>query len=261
MRVYGEAYFFINGWMNFLSLLLAARLARLRFQTGRAVAASLAGAGYALLAWARGGAWRGVLALAASALLLSGLAFGGRALKAWPLVMAAGLLLSGCADLLMKKGVAAAAVMALCGLAAMVVCAALERGLARDRGKLRLRVTLHGKSALLPALRDSGNLLRDGVSGLPVIVVPERALRPLLPSGVKTNDLSTLPLGWYLVRVQTAGGSRALMCFHPEEAILLSGTRQWRVEAAVALSDFPEARALLPDVLFQQEEETSYASL
>lgn len=261
MRVYGEEYFLINGWMNFLSLLLAARLARIRFQAGRAVAASLAGAGYALLAWMGSPAWRGVPALMASALLLSGLAFGGRALRAWPLVITAGLLLSGCAGLLMKKGAATVAVMALCGIAAVAVCAALEHGLAREKGALRLRVTLRGKSTLLPALRDSGNLLRDGVSGLPVIVAPERALRPLLPPDVRTNDLSTLPPGWYLVRAKTAGGSRTLMCFHPEELALLSGGRQWRVEAAVALSDFPEARALLPDALFKQEEETSYASL
>lgn len=48
MRVNGEIFFLINGWMNYLFLLLAARLGRVRLRRGRL--SSVLGSGYALAA-------------------------------------------------------------------------------------------------------------------------------------------------------------------------------------------------------------------
>ena len=49
MRVNGEIFFLINGWMNYLSLLLAARLGRVRLRRG--LLSSVLGSGYTLAAW------------------------------------------------------------------------------------------------------------------------------------------------------------------------------------------------------------------
>ena len=114
-------------------------------------------------------------------------------------------------------------------------------------------MTVNRQSVQVPALRDSGNLLRDGATGLPVIVAPEALLRPLLPAGVRSADLSTLPPGWHLTRARTAAGSACLMCFFPDNLTLSQGRRSHRVQAAVALSDFSSPRALLPEAIFSQE--------
>ena len=40
MRVYGEAFFLMNGWMDYLCLMLTASLGRRRFRPGRALLAA-----------------------------------------------------------------------------------------------------------------------------------------------------------------------------------------------------------------------------
>lgn len=45
----------------------------------------------------------------------------------------------------------------------------------------RVEVRWRGRSVCLSALVDSGNLLRDGITGLPVVVCSQQALSPLLP--------------------------------------------------------------------------------
>ena len=53
-----------------------------------------------------------------------------------------------------------------------------------QREVVPVMVTIGGKSAALTALADNGCTLADPVSGLPVLIVPVRRLRPLLPDTV-----------------------------------------------------------------------------
>lgn len=253
MRVYGEAFFLMNGWMDYLCLMLTASLGRRRFRPGRALLAAGLGAGYALIAW-MGGAWlRCVPALAAAALGMTSIAFGRGGLRLWPLTGAAGLFLSGTADCLIQARIGPLPGMLMCGGSALGIAFLLRSGTARGQGEFRLQVILADRSVWLPALRDSGNLLRDGPGGLPVIVAPAALLGPLLPSGLRCADLSTLPPGWRLALIHTAAGSRCLMCFRPDGLILARGKCTWPVRAAVAVSDFASSRAMLPDAIFAQE--------
>ena len=88
----------------------------------------------------------------------------------------------------------------------------------------------------LDGLVDSGNLLRDPVTALPVVVAPYAALRAHLPEGLRCDDLSTLPRGFRLLSVRTAGGRAMLMCFRPRALYVRQG-RVWRAaEAVVAVS-------------------------
>lgn len=246
MRVGGEAFFLLNGWMNFLSLFLAARLARTAFRPRRCLAAALLGALYAMLAWQRSALWRALPALVLSATVMAAAAFGRDALRALAPLFAGGLLLSGTVDFL-RRLLPAPWTLLLCGAAALGLDALLRQS-ARG-GACSLCVETKRGHVWLSALVDSGNLLRDGVSGLPVIVAPYQALRRVLPPGMNPNDLGTLPRGYYLVRARTAAGERTLMTFHPARLLLRQSGKTRRVDAAVAVSDFRGNMALVPEAL------------
>lgn len=254
MRVNGELYFWINGWMDFLCLALAACLARRRLRPGRMALAAALGAVYALAAWLLDAWARGLAALTLSALLMTLTAFGKDGFRLWPLTAAAGMFYAGTAGFLLDRGVSPAAVLLLGGGFTLGIAVLLRGAAVRGRGDFRLRLTLNSQTVTLPAFRDSGNLLRDGVTGLPVIVASETIIRPLLPPEVRSGDLSTLPKGWRLTRVQTAAGTRCLMCFQPDRACLIQGKVLRPIHAAVAISDSTGSRALLPEAIFMQEE-------
>ena len=260
MRVYGEAFLLINGWMDFLCLLLAARLGRSRFHTGKALISAALGAVYGVLAWMPEKPYlHSVPMLLTIDLLMCWITFGKRCPRLFPLALASGWLLSGLSNYVMEKNGPPGAV-TLIDSGAVLAVLLLTRRIGDHGGYFRLRMTYQGKSEEIPALRDTGNQLSDAVSGLPVIVLPERLALNYLPQGTNLKDLSTLPPGWRLLRVKTAVGCKALMCFTPDQIILRQGTRAYYAEAVIAVSDFAESRALLPDSLFcEQREEMCHA--
>ena len=255
MRVYGEAFFFINGWMDFLCLLLAARLGRSSFHAGKALISAALGGVYGVLAWMPGThLLRTVPVLLPVCLLMCWVAFGKRSLRLFPLVLAAGWLLSGLSNYVMEKGATSWAVI-LIDSGAVLAVLLLTRQIRSGVGWYRLQIMYRGQTAEMPALRDTGNLLSDAVTCLPVIVLPEKLARAFLPSEIHLKDLSTLPPGWRILRVKTAAGSKALMCFTPDQIILRQGTHTDYAEAVIAVSDFQEKCALLPDGLFSEQRE------
>ncbi len=256
MRVYGETFIFINWWMDFLCLLLAARLSRCRFSTVKAMVSAGFGALYGMAAWAAGKpVLRCVPILLLVCLGMAFIAFGRRGPRLFPTVTAAGWLLSGLSDFVLKHGASPASVIWIDGGAALCVLLVKNRICIPYGGRCFLRIEYEGRTALLPALRDTGNLLTDHASGLPVIVVSQTLARIFLPAGTQINDLSTLPPGWRLIRVKTAAGGRTLMCFYPDRTIIRHGKHAWPTEAMIAVSDFEESRALLPDSLFSEQRE------
>ena len=256
MRVYGEAFLFINWWMDFWCLLLAARLGRCRFDVGKALISAGFGGVYGVIAWAAGKpALRSAPALLLACLGMAFIAFGRRAPRLSPIVFAAGCLLSGLSEFVMKQGASPASVIWIGGGAALCVFFLTRRIGSAETGRYGLRIIYQRKTTVLPALRDTGNLLTDGVSSLPVIVLPQTLAKPFLPPGTRVNDLSTLPSGFRLVRAKTAAGSRTLMCFSPDQIVIREGKRAWHTDAVIAVSDFEESRALLPDSLFSEPRE------
>ena len=259
MQVNGEWFFLINGWINFLSLLLTARLSGRPFRWGRSAAAAALGAAYALAAY---GLWpflRGLPWAAAAALGMALLAFGRRGAALFPFTLAAEMFFSGLCQVLRGRGVPSGWALLCCGGAAAGLIRLLSAARIRPARRLRLKVWLKGKSALLPALRDSGNLLRDPLSSLPVIVVPAQRLSALLPPGTDPESLTFLPFGFRLLRVRTAAGSKPFLCFHPDRIEILSGGRRFAADALIALSPEAFSRALIPAAFFQ--EVTGHASL
>ena len=254
MRANGEVFFFMNGWMNFLSLALCARLARVRLRWGRGLAAALLGGGYALIAW---GCWpvlRRMPALLLCSAGMAALAFGRRGWRLGAFVWAAGLMLSGLSRLLNRYGMPPGGQILACG-GAVLLLGRLLAGKGRQwAGRGVVRIQWRGREAALPALVDSGNLLRDGLTGLPVIVAPGAALGGLLPPEVNPGDTASLQSGLRLIRVRTAAGEKTLMCFHPDGVELRLGrARRW-TDAVVALSGAALPRALVPTALLDEKE-------
>ncbi len=103
----------------------------------------------------------------------------------------------------------------------------------------------HGAHRLtLTGLIDSGNLLRDPVTALPVIVISRRAAMRLIP--LPENGKVTYP--FRLITVRTISGTGMMTVFHPD-SVCLRTERGWqRVETLLGVS--PEGydgfQALVP---------------
>ncbi len=84
----------------------------------------------------------------------------------------------------------------------------------------------------LTALIDSGNLLRDALTGLPVIVISRRAAMQLgqLPQG------STLPQGMRLMPVRTVNGDSLMALFRPDTVSLRDGNGWCGAECLIGIS-------------------------
>ena len=108
----------------------------------------------------------------------------------------------------------------------------------------------HGPHHLtLTALIDSGNLLRDGVTGLPVIVISRRAAQRL----VQLPEQGSLAYPFRLLTVRTVNGEGMMTVFHPDSVCLLLPGGWVRVDTLLGVS--PEGydgfQALVPASLMQ----------
>lgn len=76
---------------------------------------------------------------------------------------------------------------------------------------------LRGRSVSFRALIDTGNRLREPISGLPVLIAEENLLHNLLPSlGEKTFPGRNISFG-------ALGGSGTIRCFHPDLVLIRRG--------------------------------------
>ena len=110
--------------------------------------------------------------------------------------------------------------------------------------KARVLIAFRGKQGVFEALMDSGNGLRDYLSGRPVIVLPEEEGRRRL--GLESAALRPIVAG-------TAGGQQMMWCFVPERTVVIVSGRRRRAQAAVALSPglTDDAPALVPPGLVE----------
>lgn len=162
--------------------------------------------------------------------------------------LCATLLTGGAATALVGAGMRAAIALLL-AIALSWLCYLLTTLLpsaAREVRQVELRV---GENAvLLPAMLDSGNLLRDPITGLPVLVAPHRAALTLFPDVPDLTELRALPLGFRLLSVRTAAGASLLPMFKPDRCRLyVNGNAcEARLLVAVAGRDYQGIQALVP---------------
>lgn len=175
------------------------------------------------------------------------------------------LLRAGAAGLVAVPAVPASSPLVLAGAALLLVGGRLVLGSAvawrRARaGVVPVRVEIGGESVQMQALVDTGNRLRDPLSGAPVVVADRRALGPLLPpellEGPPADPVelaAALPPPWAgraaLIPFRSVGVPDGVLLALRPDRILVQGRP---LDALVALAPHPvdpagRYHALVPD--------------
>lgn len=250
MEVQGEMYFLFMMHMHFLCFLTARRVLHLPVKPGRLAAACAFSSLYSLLSLLPGSLLQNSLLTALSLLLSARMAFGSNAFAACLPMGMAGLCYGGLCGFLAERGAGLTFSLAACTL----LCLLIHPGKTAARAILEIR--WRGKTCRLAAYHDTGNTLQHALLCLPVILAPERQLRPLLPEGFSAAHLSTLQTGFVPVPVATVNGRNMLMGFHPDQVILLPEGRN--VDALIAITPEKLPHALLPCTIKPKEERPSW---
>ncbi|MDO5143878.1 MAG: sigma-E processing peptidase SpoIIGA [bacterium] len=139
-----------------------------------------------------------------------------------------------------------------------LVCVALPHMLRRaDPGQyVRLHVSYAGRRITCTALSDSGNLLRDAVTGLPVIVLSRRLAARLTPLPAPGGSLSP---GMRYLPFRTAAGAELLIALRPDRVTLTAQGQSVRVSSLIGIlpHDVPGLTALVPGSLLARAQPAS----
>ncbi len=162
------------------------------------------------------------------------------------------LMLTGFMRLISPLFLPAAAVLpAAAALPAMGLGLTAALRLRPDRAPLPQCITVEirhaGARLTLTALVDSGNLLTDVITGLPVVLISRRAAQKLLP----VPPDGTLSPGMRLMPIRTVSGTSVMTIFRPDGLRILTG-RFWRpARAIIGLSPdgYEGFQALVPAAL------------
>ena len=278
--VYVDLYFFINFSMDILCLYLTAKLLSEKLTLLRSILAAAFGGLYANLSlFLSVGGMTGFFLDAASLVCLCAIAFGKRkGIRRLPLCILAfaaisatlGGLMTALYSLFNRTGIfdflrgsdgdgISVWLFALLAAVSAVITLVGGRGAVRkmSASDVELEITFEGRTVTLKGMADSGNLLRDPVSGKPCIVVDARRLRPILPPELRNgknilSGISTLRgdvrKRIALIPAATATGERMLVGLRAERIRIDVGGKEKYADAVIALSDI-EAEALVPSCL------------
>lgn len=248
----GQQIFLIDLAMDVLMLLLALRFAGKRPRPGRLLAAALLGAAVARGASSippgvRAACW---MPTAGAMIAVHGGFTGVRGIvRGTLLLLAAAGLVGGTVQALL--GATGSLMAALLLGTCTSVCTAFAALRARRAGQAvcsaRVICRYRGRRAVFEGIVDSGNCLRDYLTQLPVVVVPERAGR----TGLCMGDAALRP-----IFADTAGGRQMMWCFRPDELVIDADGRTCAVRAMLALSPGLSGNtpALIPAALLARGE-------
>ncbi len=144
-------------------------------------------------------------------------------------------------------------ILTLAGLSGVLVALGVRFFRRRNVGEqMQISVEIDGNPQMLTALVDSGNLLSDPLSGKPVILCGKRATSLLFPQGIPMPDNDT-NIFLRPVFVQGAEGRRMLWAFAPRKLALLEKRGASSLSAVIALDEHTEkygdCDALMPSSL------------
>jgi Sporulation factor SpoIIGA. len=269
--IYGDVLFLINFSMDFLTLCLTGKILRKKTKPLALTLSASFGAVYGVIAVLyQGNYFIGLVIGAAVSVLMCYIAFGRPLLLATALFNALGLLLGGAVTAAymalgsIKNGYSnyntkldalptrvpfgwTIVIASVFGIAAMIAArAAAKRHIAPE---IEIIAKYKDKTITFNALTDSGNLLREPLSGDAVIITSYATLEPLLPAELRlifrTGDTaSTALLPFELMRrvrfipAKNAGGDTLFIGFIPEN--IKAGSHD-RAEACLAVSAGGEA--------------------
>ncbi len=259
MIVYIDVLIVINIYITYFTLRAAAGMLHTRLRTGRLAAASVSGGFTALAALAGLPILLSLLLKSALTVLIVLIAFGigkpAETLLRSFLCIAVSMLICGAAALIHEfaqtdfvfsaNGYPYLDISAL----VLVISSAVIYGVLSlwrrftdspsDSVRIPLTVTLHGITVTLSAIADSGNFLRDFLTGRPVILCRADAAQPVLPPNVRaylsgsTDDLT----GIRLIPMTTAAGQSLAAAFRPDSITAETPYGRKRLDALIAVSD------------------------
>lgn len=278
--VYVDLYFFINFSMDLLCLYLTSKLLSQPISLLRIALASAIGGLYANLSLflSLGGVW-GILLDLTSLMLICAVAFAKRKeigrLSLCTVVFAAvsatlGGIMTALYYLFNRTGIfdflrgsdgdgISVWLFALLAAISAVITLIGGRGATKkmSASDVELEITIGGKTVSLRGMTDSGNLLREPVSGKPCIVADTRKLRGIIPYELRDRKnilsrLSTLggDMGKRIVLIPAVGatGESMLVGLRAERVRIKQGGRIKDADAIIALSEL-EVDALVPACL------------
>ena len=223
--VYADILFFINFCIDFICLYLSAKLCACPAGIARTALASALGGLYAIAALALDALpvpAKLPLHLLAAFVICFAAFFRGDWKK---LLISCGLFVVSNA-LMGEIGAGSLIAVAL----ASALCAWVFAFLSKRRLKslyADVEIVYDGKRYALRLLADSGNLLREPVSGLPVIL--------LKPGALPTGDMTVLETpGQRVIPFSSAAGSDILIGFRPERITLKTLTKPKDIQAYLA---------------------------
>lgn len=250
MTVYGDLYMLQNGLCDALVLCLTATLVRAPVKKPRIALGALIGAIFALLSLFLSRPLSILLSFPVSVLMvLSSIAVSGARKRIFALAVfyLSSFFLSGVVAFIGNliggvldppfPGLILAGVLLLSVLGVLLSDEILRRRAVLRRAALTF--TYGGKNYRISALPDTGNLLFDGPTGLPVVLL-------------SADVLPFLPLKCRMIRVWTATGSALLPLVEPED-LTVDGVRSSALFAVLRDPvSFGGAPSLLPASLSSQ---------
>lgn len=280
--VYVDLLFMINFSMDFLCFFLTAKLFGIKLPRGRCVLASAMGGVYSVAALfiSAGRVWALLIDVAVCCLMCA-ISFGDKRkrrslglyiLSYLAISMMLGGVMTGVFNLLNRldlplssgssDGISVWMFAALALISAGVTLLGGALFKKRSTGSdAEVYVVYRGKSLRLSAMTDSGNLLRDPISGTPCIIADIDAMRGVLPQrlcdAAESKDMTKVATlckedakGIRLIPITTAGGDSVLIGVRVDEIRVDRGRGAQSVSAMIALSDIKDSadgkKALIP---------------
>lgn len=255
--LYADVYAFLNFALDFLCLWIAGRIAGRTTESWRVVLGALFGAAYGIgILLVKGvPVWVqvGCHLLAAGGMVL--IAFGfrgvgrfGKRLFVFLMTEAAmGGVISACFAVGQRE-VSAVGVLVLASLSAVLVTVYGYHCRRKvERKEMKIEVQFGGQMLKLDTLVDSGNLLTEPFSALPVVVLSAN----VMPGALKKPDPENSPVPLRAIPVRTGTGLGLLYGFVPDSVTLLTETgKKKKVDAVIGIDtecrDFCGKDGLLP---------------
>ena len=263
--IYADILFAVNFSMDFLALYVTDHILKLRFDFKRCIVAAIVGALYGVLAVALDmGTVCGLLSTVAvgifMCLILNGFKGFGMVARETAVFVSANLLIGGGmtavyeyfnahggADNILIYGKAETveeqlpmALFIAASIVVTVIVFGFSRGIARHSRAKRIELIIehNGKKLKTTALQDSGNLLTEPISGLPVIILRKEAAGRILEQQTVDllSELTAAEKSGEKVRFilyETVSGKGLMGAFKPQK-ILINGVS---VDGWVAISD------------------------
>ena len=275
MTVYADVLFLVNLSLNWFSLLLTSKISKHAARTKKLLLSASIGALLGTVTLFFENSTVSALIEIASSFLMCAIAFKASSIldyvRLCTCLFASGITLGGSLTFIYstfnRAGIElprgndiSAAVFLFMSLMVTIGVTLFERLLytKREADGGEVSFLFGGKTVTLPFMCDSGNLLRDPISGRPAIIVSAAELRGFLPDGVLDFDplypdgIGFAVHGVRILPAATVCGEGLMTGFVPDSTLVRERGREKEVDAVIALDKrgknfaYAGAKAIVP---------------